>query len=95
MICTAISYLIYAILLFVNMRPFCRQRLKMVISIPILLITLGLLFAFARTPMVIIVKPFILASITYSMFIYKMMSDYISLVSRKMTFKERLTRKRS
>ena len=95
MICTGASYPLLALVLYVNMKPFVRSCTKKAVLIPGLLIALGLVFVFARTPLVIVVKPMLFASIGYSGFIFKMMRDYISLVSKKMTFKERLTRKRS
>lgn len=85
MICTAASYPFYALVMWLVIKPYFRNAIRLTVLIVggAACLTLGLLFA--RSPMSIVCRLQLYSSITFCVVIFPMMRDYVSLVSRHMS----------
>lgn len=85
MICTAVSYPFYALVIWLTINPTFRTMIRLILLLVGGLACIALSLAFARTPMAIISRLQLYSSITFCIVIFPMMKEYISLVSHHMT----------
>jgi hypothetical protein len=85
MVCTAISYPLYVLVMWLTIKPFFRTVIRLFVLIAGSLACLALSLAFARNPMAIICRLQLYSSITFCVIIFPMMTEYINLVSHHMT----------
>ena len=95
MICTAASYPFYVLVMWLTIKPYFKNAMRLTILIVGGAICLSLGLIFARTPMAIICRLELYSSITFCVVIYPMMSEYVGLVSRHVTKKEQVARQRA
>jgi hypothetical protein len=95
MICTGASYPFYAFTVFLFVKTFFSPNWRVVLLCAGVTTCVVLNVVFARTPEAIICRILLFAALTCGLFLRRMTAEYLGLVSRHLTHKENLARRRT
>lgn len=85
----------YFLVVWLVVKPFCQNTVRMTAIIVGSILVLVPGFVFARSVVTCVARTYLFAAITYSIVIFPMLKDYIKLVSRHLTQKEKVARIRA